>query len=61
MKYMLLIYGDERVWSSMSKEQMEKIYAAHRAYHEEMGKAGVFRSGSELKPVSAATSIRFAN
>ena len=60
MKYILLIYGDERVWASMSKEEMEKIYAEHRAFGEAMGKAGVILGGSELKPVATATSVKFA-
>jgi hypothetical protein len=59
MKYILLIYGDERVWGSMSKEEMEKIYAEHRAYGDAMGKAGVIKTGSELKPVATATSAKF--
>ena len=61
MKYILLIYGDERVWTSMSKEEMEKVYAGHRAYGKAMTEAGVMKDGSELKPVSTATSVRFAN
>ncbi|MEO8034866.1 MAG: YciI family protein [Acidobacteriota bacterium] len=61
MKYILLIYGNEGDWSSMSKEEMEKIYAGHRAYGEAMTKAGAMQGGSELKPVSTATSIRFNN
>jgi hypothetical protein len=60
MKYILLIYGDERRWASLSKSDMEKLYADHRAYGAEMQKADVIRGGSELKPVSTATSIRFA-
>jgi hypothetical protein len=60
MKYILLIYGDERVWTSMSKEELEKIYAGHMAYSDDMTKAGVLRGGAELKPVSTATSVRFA-
>jgi hypothetical protein len=59
MKYILLIYGDERVWASLTREEMEKVYAEHRAYGEAMEKAGVMRGGFELKPVSTATSIRF--
>ena len=59
MKYILLIYGDERVWASMTPEQMEKIYSDHRAYGEAMGKAGAFLSGFELKPVAMATSVKF--
>lgn len=61
MKYILLIYGDERVWSSLSREEMEKVYAEHRAYGAAMQKADVMRDGSELKPVTTATSVRFSN
>jgi hypothetical protein len=60
MKYILLIYGDERVWSSLTREEMEKVYAEHRAFGEAMEKAGVMRGGYELKPIAAATSVRFA-
>ena len=61
MKYILLIYGDEKVWQSMSQEEMQKLYSGHRAYGEAMTKAGVMRGGSELKPVSTATTVRFSN
>lgn len=61
MKYILLIYGDERVWASLPKEEMERIYAGHRAYGEELRRAGVIQGGSELGPVSTATSVRFSN
>jgi hypothetical protein len=60
MKYILLIYGDERVWAAMSEKEMEKIYADHRAFGEAMGKAGVILGGSELKPVATATSVKFS-
>ena len=39
MQYILLIYGDEREWESMSKDEMERVYAAHGAYSEAMTKA----------------------
>jgi len=48
VKYILLIYGDERVWASMTKDEMEKIYADHRAYGEAMGKAGVIKGVPDL-------------
>lgn len=60
MKYILLIYGDERVWGSMSQEDMARMYDGHRKFGDEMVKAGVLKGGSELKPVSTATSVRFA-
>ncbi|HUP49078.1 MAG TPA: YciI family protein [Thermoanaerobaculia bacterium] len=60
MNYILLIYGDEKAWGSLSKEEMEKVYEGHRAYGEAMAAAGVMRGGAELKPVSTATSVRFS-
>ena len=60
MRYMLLIYGDERVWSSLSEDDMRRIYADHIAYGAELTKAGVLVGGAELKPVATATSIRFS-
>jgi hypothetical protein len=52
MKYILLIYGDELAWASMSREEMEKVYAAHAAYAGEMAATGVMQGGAELQPVS---------
>lgn len=60
MKYILLIYGDEKTWESMSREETEKVYEAHRAYGEAMEKAGVLRGGAELQPTSTATSVHFS-
>lgn len=61
MKYILLMYSDEKVWEAMSQEDLQKIYAAHIAYGEAMTRAGVLRGGAELKPVSTATTVRFKN
>jgi hypothetical protein len=61
MKYILLIYGDERTWGSMTDAEMQQIYAEHRALGAEMMEAGVLQGGSELKPVATATSVRFHN
>lgn len=55
MKYMLLIYSDER---NLSQPEMEQIYAGHRSYGEAMNAAGVMRGGAELKPAQTAT-VRF--
>jgi hypothetical protein len=60
VKYLMLMYGAERVWENMPTEQMDRIYAAHRAYGAEMQKAGVIRGGAELRPTTTATTVRFA-
>jgi hypothetical protein len=59
MKYILLIYGDERAWGAMDQAKMAKIYADHRAYGAALTAAGAMRGGSELKPVATATSVKF--
>jgi len=61
MKYILLIYGNEKVWGDASKEQTEKMYAAFADYGKAMREAGVVLGGAELKPVSTATSVKFSN
>ena len=52
MQYIVLIYGSEKGWSSMSKGDVEQMYAEYKKYSEELAKAGVMRGGSELKPTS---------
>lgn len=59
MKYILLVYGDEQVWAGISKEEMQRTYAAHGEYAEAMAKAGVMRGGAELQPSATARSVRF--
>jgi len=58
MQYIVLIYGNEKGWSSLAKGQAEKMYADYRKYTEDLSRAGVLRGGSELKPTTAATTIR---
>jgi hypothetical protein len=51
MKYILLIYGDEREFATMSQDDLGKA----------MAEVGVMRGGYELQPVATATSLRFTN
>ena len=56
MKYILLIYGDEREWTSMSEAEMAKVYEAHGAYADAMVKAGVMRGGGIVRARKAGPS-----
>ena len=58
MQYIVLIYGSEKGWSSMSRTNVEQMYAEYKKYSEELAKAGVIRGGSELKPTSTASTVR---
>ncbi len=61
MQYMLLIYGDEKNWLNMSEKEIQKIIQAYTAYSQELAASGVLRGGSELAPVSTATTVRVRN
>ena len=58
MKYMLLIYLDERQWDTLSEAERQEIYAEYRKFSEEIQASGNYMTGSELHPTSAATSVR---
>ena len=58
MKYMLLIYLDERQWDKLSEAERQQIYAEYRQFSEQIQKSGNYVTGSELHPTSAATSVR---
>lgn len=58
MQYMLLIYGDERVWTKLPEGQLNAMYADYMKYSQALVDAGVMRGGSELKPTASATTVR---
>ena len=58
MQYMLLIYGDDSSWETLSPEQQRQIGAAYFAYTEELRAAGKMVAGDALQPTSTATSVR---
>jgi hypothetical protein len=61
MKYMLLIYGNERNEQTAGKEVDGQMMAAHMAYGEAMRKAGVMVGGERLQATKAATTVRAVN
>ncbi|MCX6590631.1 MAG: YciI family protein [Acidobacteria bacterium] len=61
MKYACLIYGSESEMAHLSQEEMAAVYARYTAFGKELAEAGVLRGGSELKPVSTATTVRIQN
>ena len=61
MEYMLLIYGNDKAGYDMPKPEMEKMYAAYMDFAKEIVASGCMRGGSELKPVTTATTVRVRN
>jgi hypothetical protein len=58
MKYMLLIYHEEQAWGDLTEQERQNMYAAYRQFSEDIVRSGHYVSGSELHPVSMATSVK---
>ncbi|HZP23433.1 MAG TPA: YciI family protein [Terriglobales bacterium] len=61
MRYMLLIYSNERAETQADPAESMKIMQAHQAVMEGTQKAGIFRAADPLHPTSTATTIRHEN
>jgi hypothetical protein len=55
MKYLLLIYVDEKVWT---KAEMQQCYQDSTRIAEQLDSKGQYLSALPLQPVSTATSVR---
>ena len=58
MKYMLLIYQNEQSWKSISETERQQIYGEYRNLRGQLESRGQFVSGSELQPITTATTVR---
>jgi hypothetical protein len=55
MKYMLLIYGDEKSWK---ESEREACYKESAQLCQELNNRGQYVSASPLQPVASATSVQ---
>jgi hypothetical protein len=58
MKYLILIYSDEKQDANVSKEEADAWMGEYMAYTEAMGKAGIMLGGEALQPTVTATTVR---
>jgi len=61
MKYMLLIYHDEQAFTGLTEDERQAMYKAYRDLREELTTTSKFITGSQLQPVSTASSVRVRN
>jgi hypothetical protein len=59
MKYLCLIYGEERKIDALPRAEWEALLREVRAYKEALGKTGQLLACERLEPVDATTTIRF--
>lgn len=61
MKYLLMIYADEKAYGARSREDQKRGYEAYMAYTEALKKAGAYLAADRLQPTGTATTVRVAN
>jgi hypothetical protein len=61
MQYVLLIYGDQNGWESMSEAERSRSFQAYVAFTEELQSSGAMKGGDALQPTQAATTVRVRN
>jgi len=58
MKYLCLIYNDEREMGTMPKPDGEKMMAEYSEFTESIKKSGHYKGGDALQPTTTATTVR---
>jgi hypothetical protein len=58
MKYLCLIYDEEKMWATMSEAEANAIMGEYFAFTEGVKKSGHYVGGEALQPTNTATSVR---
>jgi hypothetical protein len=61
VQYMLLIYGEENGWESLSEEERGQIFQAYGTFTKELQDSGAMVAGDALQPTQMATTVRVKN
>jgi hypothetical protein len=58
MQYLLLIYENEKMWTTMGDKERNALMGEYFAFTEEIKKNGKLVAGDALQPTSTATTVR---
>ena len=61
MKYLCLIYDDEKVMEAMPSAEQEAFMGEYFAFTEQVRASGQYLAGEALHPVHTATTVRIRN
>jgi hypothetical protein len=61
MKYLCLIYDEEKKLSSLSKSEYDSLMSEYFAFTDAIQKSGHYLGGEALQPVQTATTVRVRN
>src|SRR5271154_5623837 len=58
MKYLLLIYGDEKLWPKYSDAEREKLFGEYMQFTQDIKQSNHYVGGNPLQPTTTATTVR---
>jgi len=58
MKYMLLIYSDEKTWATMTDAERQAMMGEYLKFTGDIKASGHWQAGAPLQPTGTATSVR---
>ena len=61
MKYLCLIYDDEKQWERMTKEEAGKMFGEYGTFTNDVRASGHYIGGNALQPTATATTVRMRN
>ncbi len=61
MKYLCLIYDNEKEFETMPRDRVEKMMGEYRAFGDGIKKSGHYVGGAQLHPTHTATIVRSRN
>ena len=61
MRYLCLIYDEEKKLNSMSQADQEKFMGEYFAFTDDIKKSGNHIAGEALQPINTATTVRVRN
>jgi hypothetical protein len=61
MRYLCLIYENEKTYETMSKEQSDSVFAEYGAFTQGIKESGHYIGGNALQPTPSATTLRVRN
>jgi hypothetical protein len=61
MKYLCLIYDDEKIFETMPKSESDAFMGEYFTFTEDVRNSGQYVAGEALHPVATATTVRVRN
>ena len=58
MKYLLLIYDNEKAWTRLSEGEQGQVYGEYMKFTEDIKASRNYLAGAQLQPIATATSVR---